>query len=1250
MAASERLNDASLPGFSPIRRAGLDAGARRPRASGGLHAIDACARDPEARGVVYVESLPALRAALARHIGRRARAAGRTLVIAGAGGAVDPWREVAARFGAGACTDPRDAAAVVRARAGCSLLLLIEDPPTGWGRALARELETAGQEGGSPEPRGHEDRSPVAEESFLAVILTDRAPAGTDARVIELGPGLSPAEARLWCEAVAADGDDPMTPSLESLDALDAWWTVARATPSFARPTAPLLSLPERRLLDRLALAQRSFSAREIAELDVGQDAGHRHAGVAPGLIERRLLVVDDLGSISLGIAAPISSAGDDEDARVVARVLEAIAPPDPWALLRAAELHARRGAHEEAEDAATRALRAVKDVTARGDLWARYEQVLAGQPEEEATARRIRAAELALRLGDVDCALGFAHAAAARQEDTYASMWMLGCATAARGDLTMAGIALGKALALAPAGAPRAAASAQLADVRYLAGDFAGARLSADEALAEAGDVATRLAARNVLGKLHFVTAAWSEAEQHFAADAYEAARAGDLSSELRARLNRAIALLQWGRRDQARATLLAVLQDGRRAGEVKPVARALHNLAVEAHLRHDYAEALRWYEEALDAARRQGEQVPLAHVIRSMAELKVDLGLVAEAEQTLAFGRRACGPGMPGVLIVHFELLAARIHLAEGRTADAAAAVSLALAHVGSSDTGQMSAQCHLLAARVALEDGDLARMASALLLATADAPSGRAGAEAALLEAQRARAAGLPFAGAALSALELARNVERTDLVLEAHILLAGSHDDTARARTHLAAAGALRDRLVGALPPEIRPRLLARRDLATLARLEAGASVLGETSPFAVAPAHAETAKPPAQRPVLRPVPAAALDAASRIVGVDPAIVALRASIPRVASVDATLLIRGQSGTGKELVAEAVHAASRRRNGPLVKVNCAALVETLLLSELFGHEKGAFTGATARRQGRFELAEGGTIFLDEIGDISPRTQTALLRVLQERTFERVGGTTTLRSDCRVLCATHRDLKALAAQGAFREDLYFRLEGLVVDVPALRRRLGDLPLLAEAILQRIAAESGQPLKRLSPRALAALGRHGWPGNVRELENALRAASLFAEGAELEAEDFTRHVDGLRELPVTMGDPRRVPQTPPIEPVEAARDRAEPTTLRARDVEPAVQEGVPAPRPSGTTTLEAPVGAAYACVRAGLPLRDMNRRIERECIAMALSESGGNITRAAEILGMGRSRVSQLVTQYGFRSTDASAEETAV
>jgi DNA-binding NtrC family response regulator len=209
------------------------------------------------------------------------------------------------------------------------------------------------------------------------------------------------------------------------------------------------------------------------------------------------------------------------------------------------------------------------------------------------------------------------------------------------------------------------------------------------------------------------------------------------------------------------------------------------------------------------------------------------------------------------------------------------------------------------------------------------------------------------------------------------------------------------------------------------------------------------------------------------------------------VAKVAPTNSTVLIRGESGTGKELVARAVHDQSKRKGKPFIKVNCAALPETLLESELFGYEKGAFTGAVAAKPGRFELAEGGTVFLDEIGDLTPPTQVKLLRVLQDRQFERLGGTQTLKADVRVLAATHRDLEALVKEGKFREDLFYRINVVPVRVPPLRERREDIPLLAEHFLNRFRREHGKPSVRLDAAAFEALSAHGWPGNVRELQN---------------------------------------------------------------------------------------------------------------------------------------------------------------
>jgi len=247
--------------------------------------------------------------------------------------------------------------------------------------------------------------------------------------------------------------------------------------------------------------------------------------------------------------------------------------------------------------------------------------------------------------------------------------------------------------------------------------------------------------------------------------------------------------------------------------------------------------------------------------------------------------------------------------------------------------------------------------------------------------------------------------------------------------------------------------------------------------------------------------LRTLPAAdGRDARERIVGASAPMQAVYKLIGRVAASDIPVLITGETGTGKELVAETLHANSARRRGPLVRVNCAALPESLLESELFGHEKGAFTGAVERRKGRFELADGGTVFLDEIGDIAPSVQKKLLRVLQFGEFERVGGQVTVKADVRVVAATNVDLEAAVAAGRFREDLYYRLNVLRIDMPPLRRRPDDVPSLVAHFLDRYRARAGAAPTKISAEAMDALLAHDWPGNVRELENAIQRAVVMA------------------------------------------------------------------------------------------------------------------------------------------------------
>ena len=319
----------------------------------------------------------------------------------------------------------------------------------------------------------------------------------------------------------------------------------------------------------------------------------------------------------------------------------------------------------------------------------------------------------------------------------------------------------------------------------------------------------------------------------------------------------------------------------------------------------------------------------------------------------------------------------------------------------------------------------------------------------------------------------------------------------------------------------------------------------------------------------------------------LIGSGPAMQRVFAAIQKVAETDLTVLVRGESGTGKELVAQALHQRSPRRDRPFVAVNCAAISAQLVESELFGHEKGAFTGADARRLGRFETAHGGTIFLDEIGDMAPETQAKVLRVLQERTLVRVGGTQPIEVDVRVVAATHRPLEQEVARGGFREDLYYRLRVVELLLPPLRERPEDVPALALRFLAQVSERLGRAAPRLGENALAALVRHTWPGNVRELRNAIEQAAVLASGPVIGEDDL--RLDG------------------------------------------------------------APANAAPAHPAAGsaaLPFAEAKRRaverFERAFLLDALRASGGNISRAAEHVGMVRQSLQQKIRELGLKSED--------
>jgi two-component system response regulator HydG len=284
----------------------------------------------------------------------------------------------------------------------------------------------------------------------------------------------------------------------------------------------------------------------------------------------------------------------------------------------------------------------------------------------------------------------------------------------------------------------------------------------------------------------------------------------------------------------------------------------------------------------------------------------------------------------------------------------------------------------------------------------------------------------------------------------------------------------------------------------------------------------------------------------------IVGSSAPMQAVFKTVAQIASSRASVLITGESGTGKELIAAAIHERSPRAKGPFVKLHCAALAESLLESELFGHERGSFTGAQTRREGRFQQAHQGTLFLDEIGEISPAVQVKLLRFLQEREFERVGGNETISVDVRVIAATNRDLKKMVADGSFREDLFYRLNVINLEMPTLRERPSDVPLLAAHFLRKYAAENGKEIGGFAMDALERLSGYGWPGNVRELENIVERAVVMAQSSQITLVDLPQHLvpakdrGGIQIPGATMDEIERYAITRTLEATGGATSRA--------------------------------------------------------------------------------------------------------
>lgn len=375
----------------------------------------------------------------------------------------------------------------------------------------------------------------------------------------------------------------------------------------------------------------------------------------------------------------------------------------------------------------------------------------------------------------------------------------------------------------------------------------------------------------------------------------------------------------------------------------------------------------------------------------------------------------------------------------------------------------------------------------------------------------------------------------------------------------------------------------------------------------------------------------------------------------ALIRQVAAFDSTALVLGESGTGKEVVARAIHDLSPRRSRPFVAVNCGAIPSDLLESELFGHEKGSFTGAIAARKGRFEIAEGGTLFLDEIGDMSPSMQVKLLRVLQERVFERVGNHAPIRCNVRIIAATHRNLEEAIQRGTFREDLFHRINVFPIEMPPLRQRAEDIPLLIRDFVAHNVAE-GRGRLQLSQRALAALALHSWTGNVRELGNLVERLSIVCNNRVVEVrdlppkyrppEDWTLEVKALdSSLCVAALDDAS--QAIAVEEQVALSDDAALTVLESEAFEPQPLE----PSRLAPTTIEAatldPFAALTLLPEDGLDLRAHLLAIERRLVEQALERAGGTVAQAARLLGLRRTTLVEKLRKLDIVTVDEAVTE---
>ena len=1001
----------------------------------------------------------------------------------------------------------------------------------------------------------------------------------------------------------------------------------------------------ERGVLRALALSSRAASARVLATVtgfaikDVAHAlAAHKEARILERKITNgelqfsfvrrsnlevtaRTAVADELAHLHGGWAAALTEAGATNDPGLLAhhqlRSTEA-ARGVPLAI-RAAEAHTFAGAFDAAatllEDALPHArgelrLNILGRLCELASLRAKPREAVrwvelwkAELPEHDKARALIREAELHNAVGQYDRALAALHQA--RQVVPEANV------------------------------IERAAIEGAAAEASYQRASLDEASSAAANGLAILGDEIgaerTRIELVNLLGKVALAREDYAQARDRFGETLAAAERAGLVREEARALVNLGHAAMRAGDHTLAERTLIEAVERARGAHDLSHLAVATLNLGVIAHLRSQLGRAIELYRSCRSLFQRLGNRTQLARVLMNLANLYSAVGDFSRAKAHVDEALRLAQASGSEQVIHIARVVRATLLAKEGQRDEAESILRDAMVQQRRMGV-ERPTETLLELAELQLGAGDLpAARETAVELATSldQVKAPRLALRARLLKARLAAAAGEPDA---LELLEAARaETEKHGdrlLAIDAETALALAslaRGQRERARLHTATAEETRRAIAMELPIELRDTFLRHNKI----------TVEAESSRPAPAASVADRPSSPPQVALRTPEWERKYGA---IIGRSAKLHRVFHILDKVSQSESTVLVVGESGTGKELIAEAIHRNSPRSRGPFVKLNCAALVESLLLSELFGHERGAFTGAHQRKAGRFEMAAGGTIFLDEIGDISPKTQVSLLRVLQAKEFERVGGGRPIKLEARVVCATNRNLAQMVRDGTFREDLYYRLKGLSIELPPLRERPEDIDALAESFLGRYALESATPAKTLSPGAVEMMRRYAWPGNVRELENVVRSVALFADANVIGPQCFDEYKELFEDAP-SFTRAASVPMAPadeaPIPPrfnAEVARPTFAPPPP---SVSVAVAPASPVPAvvvephhpPQGDGTILSPI------FTGGIPLAELKRKIQADAIARALELSRGNITKAAEILGMKRPRLSQII-----------------